>query len=321
MRTILGWAVGVAVSTASPLVRAESNTPRLVYEGPASCPAEADFSAQVAARTPLFDQLGPDFRILVKLDATGGDVRGEVTFERVGTVTVREVHAADCDAVVRALALIVSILVDPQANEPRASAPNASASAQASPAANAAAPPPPEASERWPLSAGVELAMQTAIAPDVAFGERLFFGVARGSATAWASSLRLSIARIAANTTSPTSAASAALEVAEARLDFGLVRFSHRMLNVEACPFLVLGRLRAMGAHPAGSVTHDLFWPTLGLALRPSLIIARHLVVTAAVGPYFPLESYSFAFSGEAPLYETARVGLDAALGVGVRFP
>jgi hypothetical protein len=106
-----------------------------------------------------------------------------------------------------------------------------------------------------------------------------------------------------------------------ARLEGCLLRVTADGLAFEPCPFVELGRLRAVGIHSAGNVTHNELWSSLGLVLRPTWTFSRRLVLGAGIGVELPLGRYRFAFTGEPEVTRTPVVGFEASLGIGVRFP
>jgi hypothetical protein len=121
--------------------------------------------------------------------------------------------------------------------------------------------------------------------------------------------------------TSAESGAEASFEVDSGRLEGGVRRFVWGQLALEPALAFELGRLRVVGQHPLGRVTQDKVWASAGATVRPSLTLARRLVLGAAVGVHVPLVVYRFRFVGESRLYQNEALGLDAALTLGVRFP
>jgi len=120
---------------------------------------------------------------------------------------------------------------------------------------------------------------------------------------------------------SPSSGARANFTLDSGRLDGCPLRVAEDGLAVESCLFVDVGRLKGTGLHSSGDVARSEPWAALGLAFRPTWTFARRLVLGAALGLELPLTHYRFAFTGEPTLTETPVCGLDAALGLGVRFP
>jgi hypothetical protein len=315
----LGWTLALAVCFGARPASAEAGETRgFAYSAPDFCPQRAQFSDQVALRTAAWRPAGSEFQVSVEIapDATGLVAR--VRFARAGRETLRELRAESCEELVRALALIVSILIDPHANvtpaPARSGAPPASSSGPAAPEAEAAQGP------RLFFVAGPELAVQTAAVPRFAVGTRVFIAFGRDGER-WASSLRLGLTRIRNDAQSEESGALATLEVDSARLEGGVFRFAWGRLELEPGVLVELGRLRAEGQHPLGPALREKVWATVGLNVRPSVTLAGRLVLGAAAGVHLPLMRYRFAFIGENTLYQNEAFGFDGALMLGVRFP
>jgi hypothetical protein len=219
---------------------------------------------------------------------------------------------------VRALALIVAILIDPRADV--TPAPARRQATVAEPVQPPARTPPPPAGPSLFFVAGPELALQTGVIPGLGVGERLFVALGREGA-AWASSARLAATRLRGDAVSAESGAEASFELVGARLEAGVIRFVWGRFELEPGLSFELGRLRAEGQHPLRAVTSERLWASVGVNARPSVTLARRLVLGLALGAHLPLVRYRFAFIDEKALYQNEALGLDAALTLGVRFP
>lgn len=296
-----------------------SEGPRFGYQAPVECPTGADFAAQVAARTSSFRAPSSPFALTVAIEPDAHGLVGRVTFARAEQSTVRELRAARCNELVQALTLIVAILIDPQASvTPTPTDENLAPSVQLPPAAAPARPPPP--TPIW-FIAGPEVALDTAVTREAAVVGRLFFGIGRGDHSLALSSARLSFSRVSAHESSPVSSYRAEFVRETARLDGCLLRLRAGGLAFEPCPFIELGRLRAIGIHSTGSATRNQLWSSLGLVLRPTWTFSRRLVLGAGIGVQLPLGRYRFSFTGEPEVTHTPVVGFEASFGLGVRFP
>jgi hypothetical protein len=218
---------------------------------------------------------------------------------------------------VRALALIVAILIDPQAD---ASPAPARPAPVAEPIPEPEQVPPRTAEPALFFVVGPELALQTGVTPGLAVGERLFVALGR-EGTGWASSGRLALTRLRGDGVSVESGAQAFFELISARLEAGVLRFAAGPFALEPGLSFELGRLRAEGQHPLGAVTRERLWASFGVNARPTVTLARRLVIGLAVGLHLPLIRYEFAFVEENTLYQNEPLGLDAALTLGLRFP
>jgi len=319
----LGGAVagGTALFLSGSDVAAAPGAPEFHYRAPQSCPSSLEFSELVSSRTRAWLTPTSPFAVTVTIEPASENASflGEITFVRAGRQTARSLSSPRCDELARALALIVAILIDPQASQepsPTAGGANAGAAPEGSaqPAAESPAAPP------WWI-VGPEVVLETGLASEPTFGERLFVGVGRGDTTLWLSSARLSFSRVFGHETSPESGLRAEVELQTARLDGCVARAVAGPLAFEPCVFFEAGRLQALGLHRTGNVLRNEPWATAGMLLRPTLTLAQRLVIGVGVGFHVPLTRYELAFTGERALHETAVFGFDGALGLGVRFP
>jgi hypothetical protein len=315
----LGWTLALAVCLGARPAGAEAGRPRdFGYSAPDFCPDRAQFSDQVALRTAEWLPAGSEFQVSVEIAPEATGLVARVRFARAGRETLRELRAESCEELVRALALIVAILIDPHANV--TPAPARSGASPATSSGPAAPEVPAGESPRPFFVAGPELALQTAAVPRLAVGTRVFIALGRDGER-WASSLRLGLTRIRSDAASQASLARATFEVDSARLEGGVLRLVWGPLELEPGVLVELGRLRAEGQHPLGPVLREKIWATAGLNVRPWVTLARRLVLGAAAGVHLPLVRYRFAFIGENTLYQNEAVGFDGALTLGVRFP
>jgi len=314
-------AVGLAIVAAPATAGATpSDAGTFGYHAPSDCPSSVDFSAQVAARTAGWLAPSSPFAVTVAIDRGAQGLVGRVTFSRNEQRTVRELQAGGCKELVQALAFIVAVLVDPQASASPLPLPAEEPAASVSPVPAAAPALRPVTAPLW-LIAGPEAALNTPLTRHGAVAERLFFGIGRGDRSLAMSSARLSFGRASAHASSPLSGALAEFELETARLEGCLLRVTAYGLAFEPCPFVELGRLRAVGVHSSGFVTRDELWSSLGLALRPTWTFARRLVLGAGLAVQLPLARYRFAFTGEPELTRTPEVAFEASLCLGLRFP
>jgi len=306
----------VATSATSAATPSDGDT--FGYRAPPECPNRAEFSAQVAARTTSWLSPSSPFAVTVTVDQDARGLVGRVTFTRAEQRTVRELGAAGCNELVQALAFIVAVLIDPHAG------------ATPLPPASEGRPPPvyllpapavrPFAAPLW-FIAGPEAAVETNVTGDGAVSERLFLGIGRGDRSLWLSSARLVFGRAVSHASSPMSGASAEFVRETARVEGCVLRLTDDGLAFEPCPFVEFGRIRAVGIHRGGDVTHNELWGSLGLVLRPTWTFSRRLVLGAGLGAQLPFRSYHFAFTGEPEVARTPTVAFEASLCLGLHFP
>jgi hypothetical protein len=272
----------------------------------------------------------------------GGGVLGRASLVISGNSVQRELRAERCEEVVEALALVVAILIDPNADTrpiavasgpPTVSAPDP---APVTPSATAPQKPPPRRPQRpkpvappkptgaptpgYRFIAGAQAAAEGAVAPELTLGPRVFFGVDVPGEWPWPSSLRLSGARLFSRRLRDADG-SAKLTLDLARLDACFVRLEEGRLALEPCVGAEAGVLRVDGSHPLGGRDHQLAWAAAGALARASVRLLDPLAGEVEIGVDVPLVQYRYAFEGRPAVFKTARVGMHLGAGLGVRFP
>jgi hypothetical protein len=329
-------------------VQAETNGPGVFeYTAPAGCPPGEAFSQQVAARTPVFREHGAEHAVRVEIVNEPEGVLGRASLVLSGHAAERELRAARCEEVVEALALVVAILIDPNADTrpialpaappgeptpdptPAPTAPAVTASPR--PAPPGPAPKPERSSvpqkprvrpvERWyRFVAGAHAAAEGAVAPELTLGPRLFFGADLHRSLPWPTSLRLSGARLFSRTLRD-GGGTARLVLDAGRIDTCWLRLGEGHLVLEPCAGFDVGVVRVEGEHPLGGNDHTLFWADIGALVRASVGFLDRFVGEVDIGVDIPLVQYRYSFRGQAPLFQSARVGMHLGAGLGVRFP
>lgn len=114
-RWLLARACVAALCVARPAV-AQVAVVGLEYRVPAECPARDVFVRELGARTNRVQTAGSGAQGTLFVDISrAGPLRGAILFrEASGRETERSVVGESCDDVVRALALIAAVLVDPE---------------------------------------------------------------------------------------------------------------------------------------------------------------------------------------------------------------
>jgi hypothetical protein len=331
--------VGLLGSTA----RAEPAAVGVEYVAPPDCPSAEVFAQQIAARTPVFREHLAEHAVRVEIVSEPGGVLGRASLVLSGHAAERELRAARCEEVVEALALVVAILIDPNADtrpipvssaatvaatpEPEPAVPPAPVRTEPAPAARRPLPERPRPSEPrraegpgYRFIAGAHLAAEGAVAPELTVGPRVFFGVDLQRAWPWPSSFRLSGARLFSRRMRDASG-SAKLTLDAARADACFLRIRDGDLALEPCAGLDVGLLRVDGQHPLGGHDHTLFWADAGALVRGSVTVLDRIVGEAEIGADVPVVQYRYGFQGQPALFQSARVGMHLGVGLGVRFP
>lgn len=292
----LAWAPAAASpSPASPSPASSAPDIALDYDAPAGCPDRAAYLARLAVhgRGALAD--APDRRFLVHIDARDGQFAGTVTVRADGE-TRRDLAAADCAALVDALALVTALALDPRADAP--------------------APPPPPTRSSRAFALGAAVAGALGVGPDpvpsiAGFGEvalrdrvRLRLGVRWGRRATTVADARatFSSARVHLD------ACPRVLAVARGALDLG------------ACAGLQLGVLAARGAQIADATSAVRPWLAPAGLARARWRAGRwfaELEVAVAV----PLVRDRFYFAPDVTVHRAPAVVGEAALGAGVTIP
>lgn len=248
---------------------------------------------------------------MVEVETGAEGARGRVVLSGRGHETTRELRAATCAEAVEALALIVAILLDPEADT-RPHLPSRSARV------------PIPRSEPGPVTprvpyfaGGVEASALGGVAPEPMLGPRGFLEIGQRAPQPWFSSLRLSWFRAASASIQQSRGEAASFWLDTARLDGCALRWSNDIASVEPCIGVEAGVLTARSTHRSRA----LGWAAASGLLRGALLYADTLTVHADLGFGVPLTRYRFRFSGQSPLYTSAEVGIRAGVGVGVRFP
>jgi len=298
----------------------EAPAPLVSYLGAPECPTATEFSDRVEARTRRYrsGNIAVEVELSLSGETPGSGARGRVAVKQAGRLTERELRGRDCDEVVEALALIVAITIDPEADtrpHPREETPPSPAPEAPSPLTREPPPPP------WGLRAGVALVIDGAIAPDPSFGQRAFVSFVRPSPEAPLSSVGAAVTLVRSGTVDVAPGESAAFEHFTVRLEgcsFGLQKGA---LRLEPCLFGEGGLLSAQGTHPAQSLTRTVGWAALGPLANASVTILPVLSLRADLGAVFALTRYRFAFIDEPAVVETPAVALTASLGLAVALP
>lgn len=241
-----------------------------------------------------------------------------------GGVTERAVRAERCDEVASALALIVAILLNPEARPQR----EKRVALQGEPRPQ---PTPVRSSERGKARAlrlsavgGMHLGIQGGVAPRVVIGPRWFVGLARRTddLLTVASSIRVSAyTGRSATARGPIARTSAAFELDSLRADGCAFRLASGGFSIEPCLLFELGRLDATGVAHGRSQAKERSWTAAGALLRGEWTAWKRLVAGVDLGGVVPLRSTRYAFAGDQTFYETPWLGFTGAIGFGMRFP
>ena len=294
----------------------------LDYSAPLDCPDATAFSAQIAARTAMWTRVRSALTVRVRIEPGDGRLRGVLTLDDGARSTVREVSGERCAEVAQALALIVAILIDPEADT--RALPTAPQAPLAPPNAETGVRRPLEAGEtseaRWIASAGTALMVTAGVGERALVGERWFAGIARERADRPSFTLRFAFGRDRSGTINHGPGASSALSRTLLRVDGCGVFATTPALAFSLCGFGEGGQIDAVGLHPLRSEAPTVGWLALGSLVRAGYRYERVLGLEAELGFGLPLARYRFRF-GDELLYETSVVVVGGGIGLSVHFP
>jgi len=340
----LAVVVLLAACGATPCRAEETVRLRLRYEVPAGCPDEAAFVGAVRARTALarFESDGAAPTVGVVVQQRDGWTWGTLT--RVGALP-RDVTGESCDDVVSALALILSLTIEPRADAPSGGAPGVAADPAPPPAMPPAAPPvaaPPVMGRAAPET------VDAIALPPRTRGRSAFWGVATAATaspaltrswvtligaalsgevgTAYTPVLAPSLRLSAALDVSPTVVrppGSATFMIYRARTEVRPLRFAAGALQI--VPFVGLDAGSVVGhGHPGAAITVARTENRLWLALSEGAALelpVEPFFLTASAEIDEPLRRYGFVFdTPNVDIIEVPSVALGFALGAGLRF-
>jgi hypothetical protein len=316
-------------------VRAEVGTVEIAWSAPAECPTTPDVEASIRnllGRSPRL----PDGRHLqVKARAERKhDRRWSGTIEtRLGTTTgIRTIGTESCRAVADATALIIALMIDPEAVAARASAPPAPSPPpeprpvmRATPAAIdtvvSRAPPPPRRGLAPRLSLGPTLAVDMGTLPRPTYGAGARIGVKVGG-----SALELGVLASApasgtvAGTIPPVGGSfhfwSASLSACPA--------FAMRRFDIGACAEIEGVEVKGTGFGVSSGYENEARWLALGAGAMARLRITPHVAIPFRVDAVAPLGHPTFFLKGvpeaQGQIYSPSRVAGRALLAVDIDF-
>lgn len=328
-------AAGVWVAAWPALARAEAGTVEIAWSAPADCPTTPDVEASVR------DLLGrpphlPDGRNLkVQVRAERKHDRGwSGTIEtRLGTTTgSRTIATESCRAVADATALIVALMIDPDAVAARASPP-ATASPPQEPSRAIRAPPAATdtAVSRAPSPSRRDLAPRFSLGPTVAvdlgtlprpsYGAGARVGVKVGRSALELGVLASASARATIAGTAPPAGGSfhfwaASLSACPA--------FAVRRFDIGACAEIEAVEVKGTGFGVTAQYENDARWLALGAGAIARLRISPHVAIPFRMGVVAPLGHPTFVLKGvtegQGQIYSPSRAAVRALLAVDVDF-
>jgi hypothetical protein len=265
------------------------------YRGPASCPTEGALLAEVRRRAPSAEPVtvGPrEVSAQLRVEAIGGRHHGTIDIESRDGLTHREVEAQECAEVLRALALILAIAIDPDAISP---APVPASSG----APDAFGSPPrarlPSVPRSVPLSwaAGGSIGLAGGVAPSPSFTQALFAELRHGRDAGFSAHIRLS--GVHAHGAVSARAGSADFDLLALRLASCPYRVG-TLVALTGCGSFDFGRLQGRGSHTQAEQTSSALWFGPGAFIDAEFRVLPWFRVQVEAGALLPLARDSFYF-------------------------
>jgi hypothetical protein len=328
-------AAGVCVAVWPALARADAGTVEIAWTAPADCPTTPDVEASVR------DLLGrpphlPDGRnLLVKARAERKHDRGwSGTIEtRLGTTTgSRTIATESCRAVADATALIVALMIDPEAVAARATPPATPSRPQdpgrairaplaATDTAVSPAPTPPRRGLAPRLSLGPTIGVDVGTLPRPTYGAGARVGVKVGRSALELGVLASASARGTIAGTAPPAGGSfhfwsASLSACPA--------FAVRRFDLGACAEIEAVEVKGTGFGVTARYENDARWLALGAGAIARMRISPHVAIPFRMGVVAPLGHPTFVLKGvtegQGQIYSPLRVAVRAVLAADVDF-
>jgi hypothetical protein len=269
--------------------------------------------------------------VRVELEPAQGQMLGRLSVQQTGEQEGRrEVRGSDCGSVAKGLALIAAVILDPiAALKPPARTEPAKAAPELSSTASPPAPsPPPSMPPSAPLrptasaatvSLGAALELATGLGPDPAIVPRAFVGLDLPAPLRGLSVLA-SVGH-AFDRRVVTVDGTAEIALTNIRAEPCVDLWSPRVFQLPACGIIEGDVLDGQGSHTTGAQSAHRLSVELGIGVRPTWILTRHVALSVLVGATVPLARYRFYFtSPDATAYRLAYWAGFAEFGAAWRF-
>jgi hypothetical protein len=300
---------------------------RASYAAPEGCPNRDAFIRAVERRLPGWkhDEATAERSVEVHVRTTPAGFTGTVSLDQGRSV--REIDGPQCDAVVRGLALVAAVALDPASVAPaeRAEEP----AAQPAPAAPSPLPPvdtrePQQSRASEPLRLGFGFGVAGGLlfgpAPSALYGVEVHGVIADFDRRFLA---RLGVGRLA-NGDVTVANGRASFELTYAELA-GCYRPIGAPVALSGCLVLQAGSLEASGKPTPPLVdpkTSTQFWGAAGGRLGVALPLGRQLELGAAAGVLVPFRRYTYLFENpDDEVHTSAWVAADLRAGITAIFP
>jgi len=303
------------------------------YSAPPACPDRAEFVRAIEQRVPDWHHRegATERRLALDVRRTNAGFVGRLT---LGTPEdAREVEGAECETVVRALALVAAVSLDPSAARdsapevPPTNAPAPTPTPRPAPAPAAPLPPQPEARPRTTRSPefyfgfGAAGGLLFGPAPSVLYGAELRAEIGDRERRFL---LRAAGARLVTGSI-PLEGANVHFGLSAAELDGCYRPVRAEAIDLSGCLVVSAGELSAEGERGGALVeggSSSKFWGAAGARFGVFWTPLRPLELGAEAGASVPWVEHSYVFENPVePVHTTAPVSADVRLGVTVVLP
>ena len=328
-------AAGVWVAVWPALARAEAGTVEIAWSAPADCPTRPDVETSIRDLLGRPPRLSDGRNLQVKARAERRHDRGwSGTIEtRLGTTTgSRTIATESCRAVAGATALIVALMIDPEAVAARGSPPATPspppdpsrvirATRAATDTAVSRVPPPPRPGLAPRLSLGPTLGVDMGTLPRPTYGAGARVGIKVGRSALELGVLASASARGTIAGTAPPAGGSfhfwsASLSACPA--------FAVRRFDLGACAEIEAVEVKGTGFGVTARYENDARWLALGAGAIARLRISPHVAIPFRVGVVAPLGHPTFVLKGvtegQGQIYSPSRVAVRGLLAVDIDF-
>jgi hypothetical protein len=303
---------------------ATGETVSLAYSAVKDCPTDRDFVDRVRARTKRFLLAPPtsehrQFRVTIRNHSN--EFMGALESSDAGGETRREIPGATCDEVAEALALVLALTIDPQADtRPHVRSPSPppiDADRGALPA-----PMPTSAQPVWRFAFGGGGAAVLGFWPSLTFDLPITVQVGR-SIEGRLLFPRFGLA-VADTPAIAISSPNGSVSVDWTRGWFTVCPWGSELISrvwAMPCGKLELGRISALGLDVPAPQRESRVWAALGASARLDWAPWEHLHFQIELGAVAPISSYFVYTEPSNRIYTIRRVGGMGSLVALLQFP
>lgn len=273
----------------------------LDYHGAASCPSERELLTEVRRRAPSAEHVQggqSEVRALLTVGPRGEHQLGIIDIDNSEGSTHREVEADDCAEVVRALALILAMALDPDAGSSPHGVEKVAPIEPTRPSSQRGASTASSREVWWAAGAGGGLI--GGVAPSPSLGESLFLELGHGHQPGWSAHGRL--AGVHAHGSATARAGTADFDLLGLRIASCPYRIGVG-LTLSGCASFDWGRLQGRGSNTSAAQSSAANWLAPGGFVDAELRALPWLRLQLELGALFPLARDRFYFGPDETVH------------------